>query len=745
MRRALLWSLLGFLVAAAGARAAGPPAAWRSAGIGGGGALYAPAFSPFRSGELSVACDMSAQYRTLDGGASWTMTPFTRMQVSRNTGPVQHTSSSSVLYAVDSREDMLRPVRSTNGGLSWQPLPSDPTGGEAWSLAADPTTTTRLLVADYRRLFYSGNSGGSFALKYTAQSGGGLHVGGAFFAAPHVFVGTNEGLLVSGDGGATFTRSTLPGIPAGEGIVSLSGAVSGGRIRLFAVTQAAGGIYGGMLGDDFYGYRGVYTLDWGATGWVRRTTGIAAGAYPFYVATARGNPSIAYLGGGSSDGVPVLYRTTNGGLTWQSVFAPVNNANVRTGWSGWGGDRSWGYGELVFGLAVHPRNPLRAAFTDYGFVHLTDDGGATWRQAYVRPAHENPAGSPTPRGRAYAGSGLENTSSWSVAWSDANTMWVGCSDIRAVRSGDGGATWSFGYSGHPFNSGYQTVVHPATGVLYMAAASVHDLYESTHLTDSRIDGGTGEVLFSADRGQRWQQLGSIGRCVVGVALDPRDPKRLYAAVAHSAAGGIYACADVTAGPAAVWSRLPAPPRTEGHASGITVLPDGTLVATYSGRRAGSPLGFTPSSGVFVSADGGRTWEDRSHPNMRYWTRDLTVDPLDPQQQTWYAGVFSGWGGPANDLGGLYRTVDRGRTWTRLWANSHVSGCTVDPRSRGTLYVTTEHDGLWYTPGALAAQPVFSAVAGYPFRHPGRVFFNPYRPGEIWVTSFGGGLFVGQSG
>jgi hypothetical protein len=34
------------------------------------------------------------------------------------------------------------------------------------------------------------------------------------------------------------------------------------------------------------------------------------------------------------------------------------------------------------------------------------------------------------------------------------------------------------------------------------------------------------------------------------------------------------------------------------------------------------------------------------------------------------------------------------------------------------------------------------VPSYPFQQPERVFFNPYVPGEIWVTSFGNGMKTG---
>ena len=42
-----------------------------------------------------------------------------------------------------------------------------------------------------------------------------------------------------------------------------------------------------------------------------------------------------------------------------------------------------------------PVNANEVAFTDYGYVHLSTDGGASWRQAYVSPADQNPAGVPT--------------------------------------------------------------------------------------------------------------------------------------------------------------------------------------------------------------------------------------------------------------------------------------------------------------------------------------------------------------
>lgn len=438
----------------------------------------------------------------------------------------------------------------------------------------------------------------------------------------------------------------------------------------------------------------------------------------------------------------MVYKTSNGGASWSDVLRTQGNQNVATGWQGASGDRDWGYGELCFGLAVSPVDANRVAFSDYGFVHVTSNGAATWRQAYVDRMDENPAGQTTPKGKSYRGVGLEDTTCTYLAWPDSKTLWCSYADIRGARSTDGGVSWGFGYSGHTLNASYQVLVHPTTGVMYMATSSVHDMYESTHLTDASIDGGSGGVLFSTDKGATWQKLGTaLAKPVLGLSLDPTNPTRLYATMANSSTGGVYVCQNIAAGTGASWAKLANPPRTEGHAFNIVVLADGSLVATYAGRRT---TNFTASSGVFWSGNGGQTWSDRSHPNMQYWTRDVTVDPFDPGQNTWYVSVYSGWGGAANGKGGLYRTSDRGLSWTRVAANDRVGSCTFDPLSKDELYFTTETEGLWYSSNARTSMPTFAQVASFPFRQPMRVFFNPFRKTELWVTTFGGGLWHGTT-
>ena len=719
----------------------GPPSQWFPRGPGGGGALFAPSFSPHNPNELFIACDMSEVFHSTNLGASWELYDFRQIQGNRES-QVRFTSSPSIVYAIDYTADLARPSKSTDGGLTWNRLTNDPTFGEAYSLFADPNSASKLIVSDYSHIYLSTDGGNTFASKFTTSSGNGCFVAGALFDGTTIYAGTNLGLLVSTNGGA-FTTASVGGIPAGEAIVSFAGSKLAATIRFFCVTLDSSDVYPGLFTEgSYFSYRGLYSLDVGQASWTTKVNGIVANDFPIFVAMSRNDISTAYLAGQNSGEFPIVYKTTNGGTSWQSVLLTNNNQNIYTGWAGRGGDRDWSYGAGALGFAVSPVDSNKVAFTDLGFSHLTTDGGATWKQMYLNPSDQNPLNALTPKGRYYRSAGLEDTTCWWLTWKDPNNIFASYSDIRGTRSTDGGVSWSFNYTGQAYNSTYQSLKHPLTGVMYAATSSVHDMYQSTRLQDSILDSGTGAIKYSSDGGANWLTLHDFVHPVIGLALDPNSTNRMYASVIHSTLGGIYVSSNIQNGAASTWTKLASPPRTEGHPFSIHVLNDGTLVCSYSGRRNSSGV-FTASSGVFVSTDSGATWLDRSHTGMRYWTKDLVLDPYDPTQNTWYAGVFSGWGGPPNGLGGLYRTTNRGTTWTRINSLDRVTSCTFSPVNSNEMYLTTETDGLWYSSNINTVSPVFTAVASYPFRQPERVFFNPYNPSEVWVTSFGNGLRVGN--
>jgi hypothetical protein len=727
-------SMMVLLLGVSHSALAEPPARFVSRGPGGGGAFFSPSINPFNSDDLWIGSDMSDLFHSTDFGKTWETVDFRTLIGGSLPGRMEFTSNSLVRYALN---DSV-PARSSDGGTTWISIP--PPSQSVYCLYTDPTSTNRLLVSDYTTLLISTNSGASYKNCYTAND---LLVAGAFWDGSNIYAGTRPGLVVSTNGGATFSFLGAPGIPANEAMVSFAGAKENGVTRFLCVTLGSGDVYPGVQGSDYGNYQAIYRLD-GSTGtWNVATNGVGNN-YLFFVAMCRTNISIAYAAGSDSLGQPVVLKTVNGGASWSQVMQCTGNANVATGWTGddpgsWNW-KKWSFGECAMGFTVCQSDPNRAVISDFGFVHVTTNGGVSWRQAYDWAGSENAAGAATPKTTFYTGAGAEDTSCWWLSWFTSNTVFCSFTDIRGMLSTNGGAAWMSPLS-LTYNSTYQTVKHPTNGLVYAAMSSVHDLYAwDRYCQDSSIDGGTGEVMYSTNNGANWARLKNLGRPIVGLALDPNNPNRLYSAMVNSTTGGVYRTLNLNAGTASTWTKLPNPPRTQGHPYNIVVLNDGTIVASYSARIASG--NFQASSGVFVSTNDGVGWVDRSGAGMQYYTKDLTIDPHDAAQNTWYAGVWGEWGNSAG-YGGLYFTTNRGIAWTRITTNlKAVGSCTIHPVNPNEMYVATEDQGLWYSANRRSGSPLFTQL-NYPFRFPSRVFFNPYDANEIWVTSFGNGMRLGR--
>ncbi len=726
------------------------PASFTSKGIGGGGALFALSINPANNSEYFVACDMGELFHTTDFGLTYSQVNFQQL-VGGHNSKVCYTNTSGLLYSISYANNMIVPMKSTDNGVTWNALPGNPDNSEeTFSIDADYNNPNRLIISYYGNIYFSGNGGNSFTNIHTAATGSGNTVGGVFFDGANIYIGTNDGVLVSTNSGGTWATATITGIPATDRIWSFAGAKAGGITRFFCLTGDAGDIYPGLVGSDYYGFiKGVYSVDYGTGNWVSKMTGITMGTdFPMFVGMAENDINTAYLAGSNTNSEPIVLKTTNAGTGWNHVFHTANNQNINTGWSGQGGDRGWSYGECPFAIAVAPNNSNDVIFGDFGFVHKTSNGGTNWQQAYVNAVGQHSVNTITPAGGSYQSIGLENTTCWQVHWMDANNMWSCFSDIRGIRSTDAGNSWSFNYTGNAANSTYRVAQHPTNGTLFGATSNIHDMYQSTRLADAQLDAAdaNGKIIYSTNNGQTWQNIHSFGHPVFWIALDPTNPNRAYASVIHynggAGVGGIYMTNNLNLLASSTWTLLPDPPRTEKHPASIVVLNDGKMVCTYSGRR--TTTAFTNSSGVFMYNPTGNTWTDVSNAGMYYWTKDIVIDPNDATQNTWYACVFSGWGGAPNGLGGLYKTTNRGGNWTKLTGSTidRVTSMTFNPNNASEVYLTTEGQGLWVSHNINITSPTFSIVPTYPFQQPERVFFNPYNATQMWVTSFGNGMKIG---
>ncbi len=726
------------------------PATFASRGIGGGGALFALSINPANNNEYFVACDMGELFHTIDYGLNYSQVNFKQL-IGGHYSKVCYTSTPGLLYCINYANDKVIPVKSADNGVTWTKLIGNPDESEEiFSIDADYNNSNRIIIAQYSSIYFSDNGGTTFKNIHTAASSSGNVVAGVFFDGANIYIGTNDGVLVSTNSGSTFTLANITGIPTAERIWSFAGAKSGATTRFFCLTGNAGDIYPGLVGSDYSDFmKGVYSVDYGSGNWTAKMTGITKGTdYPMFVGMATNDINTAYLAGSNSSSEPIVLKTSNAGSNWANTFMTANNKNINTGWSGAGGDRGWSYGECPFAISVAPNNAQNVIFGDLGFVHKTNNGGTTWQQAYVKSSGQHAVNTGITPGQAYESIGIENTTCWQIHWNSASNMWACFSDIRGIRSNDSGNSWAFNYTGNSANSTYRVAQHPTNGTLYAACSNIHDMYQSTRLADAQLDAAdaNGKILYSTDNGATWLNLHTFNHPVFWITLDPNNPNRAYASVIHysggSGIGGIYICNDLQKLATSTWTLLPNPPRTEKHPASIVVLNDGKMVCTYSGRRT---TAFTESSGVFVYDPTGNTWSDVSDAGMHYWTKDIVIDPNDAQQNTWYVGVFSGWGGAPNGLGGLYKTTNRGTSWKRITDPAmidRVTSCTFNPSNPNQLFMTTETQGLWMCSNANAVTPVFTGVSAYSFKQPERVFFNPYNKTEMWVSSFGNGMKMG---
>lgn len=731
------------------------PSTFSPRGIGGGGALFFPSINPVNDNEFYISCDMSELFKSNDFGNNYNQVPFTKLQVFNNS-TYEFTNDSSIAYTNYNDGNSGYPVKTIDGGNSWQQLIGYNlnTYDKVYKMSANYNNPNQIIIGSYGDILFSNNGGTSFNLvKHAANLGAGLIIGGVYWIGNNIYIGTNEGILYSTNSGGSFTTMATTGIPIGQVIWSFTGASNGTTKRFTCIAANETDTYNGLMPWDYYNYaKEVYIMDDASGTWIAKSAGINfSNDFVMYVGMAKNDIDNIYLGGHDNLlAAPLVYKSTDGGNSWVKKFNTTNNSNINTAWEGYQGDKNWGWSENCFGISVSPINSNKVIFSTYSNIQVSSDGGNNWKQAYVNNTDEHPAGYPTPQKQVYHSIGLENTTCWQIHWQNENTVMSCFSDIGGIRSTDGGVSWGFTYNGFSVNSLYRITESP-NGTLYGGCSNIHDMYQSTRLADVQLDAndGNGKIVFSAD-GVTWNTLHSFNHPVFWLAIDPNNANTMYASVIHfggtqgSQLGGIYVTNNLNNGATSTWTKLSNPQRTEGHPASITVLNDGKVVCTFSGRRNSSGT-FTNSSGVFIYDPILNLWTDVGDAGMHYWTKDIIIDPNDPTQNTWYVAVFSGWGGTPNGLGGLYKTINRGSSWIKLTDTQfdRVTSITFNPQNLNQAFLTTETQGLWVSNDMNTPTPSWNIVSTYPFRQPERVFFNPYNTDEMWVTSFGNGMKVGR--
>ena len=446
-----------------------------------------------------------------------------------------------------------------------------------------------------------------------------------------------------------------------------------------------------------------------------------------------------------------LYKTTDGGQTWQEL---TRNSGLPTG--------LWGN----VGVAVSPARPNRVwalIEADSGGVFRSDDGGRTWtrlnddRRLRQRAWYYTRIYADTRDSNMVYVSNVQFLKSTDggrtfrpirTRHSDSHDLWIAPNDNkRMVEGNDGGAnvtinggeTWTeqdyataqmyhvtttndFPYYVCGAQQDNSALCLPSRwpGGITMAESYDPGGCESGYIavhpreTDISFAGCYGGYLGRMDRRTGFERAVTVWpvnpmghsagdlryrfQWTYPIVFSPHDPNTLYVT-------GNVAFKSTNQGES--WTPISGDltrndPRTLGP-SGGPITRDQTSVEYYgtiftfaeSPVTAGVLWAGSDDGVIHVSRDAGKTWTNVTPQGLPEWARISLIDPSPHAAGTAYAAAnrFQ-----LDDMQPyLYRTTDYGRSWARIDSGivrtEFTRAIREDPVRRGLLYAGTER-GVW---------------------------------------------------
>jgi len=387
---------------------------------------------------------------------------------------------------------------------------------------------------------------------------------------------------------------------------------------------------------------------------------------PWSLGVAPTDPAICY-----ATDLFRTYRTRDGGETWETV------TSTRVGDDAWttrGLDVTTNYG-------VHfdpfDARHIVVSYTDIG-AFQSHDGGASWAPASTGVPNEWRNTTywvvfdPQVRGRVWgAFSGIHDLprpKMWRHRSPRTFTGGVGVSE-------DGGKTWRPSNQGMPSTSVTHLLLDPTS------AASARTLYACAF--------GRG-VYKSTDGGRAWtlKNNGIAGDEPFAWRLTRANDGTLYLVVARRSENGAAGIGDGalyrSRDGAEHWERVGLPSNVNG-AVGLALDPRDNrrmYLAAWGRERPDVDVG----GGVWLTTDAGTTWKPILDEIQHVY--DVTVDTRNPRLL--YACGFNAGAWRSEDGGATWSRI---RGYNFKWGHRVI----VDPVHAGMIYITTYGGGVWHGP------------------------------------------------
>ncbi|MGH7618505.1 MAG: WD40/YVTN/BNR-like repeat-containing protein, partial [Gemmatimonadaceae bacterium] len=324
-----------------------------------------------------------------------------------------------------------------------------------------------------------------------------------------------------------------------------------------------------------------------------------------------------------------------------------------------------------------------------------------------------------------------------------NVFYIGAVDGGVWKTTDYGRTWHPIFDDQPSGS---------IGAIALSPANPNIIYVGSGEGLQRPDLSTGDGIYkSTDAGATWTHLGlRDGQQIPQIAVDPRDPNRLFVAVmghpyGPNAERGIFRSTDG----GTTFQKVLYKDENTGAIDVVLDPADANIVYAVLWESRQGPwenAAFSgPGSGLFKSTDGGTTWR-KIGTGLPTFEQDglgrigITVAPSMPQRM--FATV------DATRNGGLYRSDDAGEHWHLATTDNRVSTresdfaeVKVDPKNPDIVY--TASVVTWKSVDGGKTFKAFRGAPGGDDYH--RIWINPNNSSIIMIASDQGAIVTVNGG